>query len=109
MSLLYRNASVPVERKDIEAFLAEIEQFLNNLSSLTGAIGDVKFSIQEPESKDGECEIEVNGQISNGQDNDGKEIWKNTELNDCYSGKTLKEVVEQIFTDVKLHYGDSLK
>lgn len=107
MSLLHKNAKAPVERKDIEAFLAEIEQFLNNMSSATGATGDVKFSIQKPATKNGEFEIEVSGQISNGQDNDGKEIWKSTELNDSYSGKTLQEVAEQIFTDVKSHYGDS--
>jgi hypothetical protein len=90
------------------SLLAEIEQILNGLSSLSGAAGDVKFSIQKSEGKDGWCEIEVSGQISNGQDIDGKEIWKSPELNDRYSGQTLKAVVEQILADVKSHYGASL-
>lgn len=108
MTLFHKNTKVPVERKDIEAFLAEIAQFLNNMSSSTGATGDVKFSIQDPSAKDGEFEIEVSGQISNGQDNDGKEIWKGTGLNDSYSGTILQEIAEKIFMDVKSHYGDRL-
>ena len=107
MSLFYKSATVPEKKYDIQEFLAEISDFLNHLS-LDNATGDLSFHIREPEANGDEWEVKVSGQISDGQDKDGSEIWKQTELQDYYFGKTLKEAVEQIFSDVKLHYGDKL-
>ncbi len=108
MGLFYKSATVPEKKDDIHEFLAEISDFLNGSLPDSGATGDLDIHIQEPEANGDEWEVKVSGQISDGQDNDGREIWKQTELQDYYFGKTLKEAVEQIFSDVKLHYGDKL-
>ena len=108
MGLLYKDAKVPEKEEDIQSFLTEIADFLMNSSSNCVATGEFNLDIIEPEAKEDEWEVKVSGQISDGQDNDGNEIWKQTELQDDYFGKTLKDAVEHFFSDVKLHYGDML-
>ncbi len=108
MSLLYKGAIVPENKVDIQEFLDEISDFLNGMSSDSGATGDIAFRIREPETDEKDWEVKVSGQISDGQDNDGNEIWKQTELQDYYFGKTLKDAVEQIYTDFKEQYSDKL-
>ena len=108
MSFLCKSATVPEREDDIKEFLAEISDFLNHLASGSGATGDLSFHIREPEANGDEWRIEVMGQISDGQDSNGREIWKETELQDYYSSITLKEAVEQIFSDAKSYYGASL-
>src|SRR5665647_2770549 len=84
--------------------LKEISQRLNKLSSDIGATGDLKFHIQDPAANGDKWEVYIEGQISDGQDQNGKELWKSSKLQDCYSGETLADAVEQILSDAKKHY-----
>ncbi len=107
MSLYYKSAKVPEKEDEIRELLGEMADKINNMSS-DCATGDLSFLPVRPGADAGGWQIEVNGSISYGQNNNGKEIWKPPELQDCYSGKTLKEAVEQLLIDITLHYGDKL-
>jgi len=108
MSLLYTEAVVPEEKDDIQDFLDEISNSLNSGVSGSVATGGVNFYIREPEAEEDKWEVEVSGQISDGQDNNGNEVWIQTKLEDFYLGETLKGAVGQLFSDFKLHYGGNL-
>ena len=107
MSLLSKGAVVPEKIDDLLKFLDDMADFINKLCSDRGIPGRLNFSVFEPEAREN-WRVEVKGQIPAGQNFAGKEIWKPVELQDCYSGKTLKEAAEQIFSAIKLHYGDKL-
>ncbi len=89
---------VPEKKTGILQFLDEIRDSLNDGDGCC-ATGNITFEIQEPKTNEHEWEIKVSGQISDGQDNDGNEIWKNIELQDHYFGKTLKDAAEQLYSD----------
>ena len=94
--------TVPEREKDIREFLAEIAKGLNCPEHR--AEGNLEFCIQEPDASEENWIITVEGQVSGGHDNDGIEIWKDTELRDSYSGTTLKEAAEELFSDYKSNY-----
>lgn len=102
MSLLHGDATVPTKKDDIKEFLDGISESLNQNNA--GAIGTLSFHIYEPDANEENWAIEVEGQISGGQDNDGTEIWQDSELQDSYSGQTLKEAAEKLLSDYELYY-----
>jgi len=104
MSLFFKKSPVvPEKEEDIVEFLSEISDYISNLSD-NNATGDVHFDIQKPENKGDRWIIDVNGQISDGQDLDGNELWKEPDLHTYYEGLTLKEAAEKILHDVILNY-----
>ena len=107
MSLLYIDTLVPEDSEEIQEFLEEIESFFNGLSDVGGGF---KLTIQEEETPDGRWQWQIipSGAISDGQDNDGRELWKSPDLSSCYAGNTIQEAAGQLFDEVKINYGDRL-
>jgi hypothetical protein len=92
---------VPEQEDDIREFLEEISERLNN--SDNGATGNLEFYIK-PDANEDEWKIKGEGQVSGGQDNNGREIWRDAKLRTYYYGKTFKEAAEKLFLDYKSNY-----
>lgn len=94
--------TVPEKDDDIEEFLSEFSKYLNNRRNR--AEGNLYFFIHPPDEYEYRWIIEVDVQISDGQDNDSREIRRDPKLSGEYSGATLKAAAERLFSSYKSKY-----
>lgn len=86
--------------EDAQKYLDALASYVNSHAANYGAEGSVFFHLRESEDDPETWAIKVSGSVSGGQDNDGKEIWQDLELDDWYQGDTLLQTLTRLFKDV---------